>query len=100
MRAVVQDRYGSSDVLEVREIDKPAVKDGEVLLRVRAASVHPDVWHVVSGRPYVLRLMGAGLRRPKNRVPGTDVAGHVESVGEGVTRFQLGDEVFGETVRG
>lgn len=69
-------------------------------MRVHAASVHPDVWHVVSGRPYVLRLMGAGLLRPKNRIPGTDVAGHVESVGNKVTRFQPGDEVFGESVRG
>jgi NADPH:quinone reductase-like Zn-dependent oxidoreductase len=100
MRAVVQDRYGSAEVLEVREIDMPAVQDDEVLVRVRAASVHVDVWHAVSGRPYVLRLMGAGLRRPKNPVPGTDVAGHVESVGDSVTRFQTGDEVFGETVRG
>ncbi|MFI6458455.1 NAD(P)-dependent alcohol dehydrogenase [Streptosporangium amethystogenes] len=100
MKAVVQDAYGSPEVLELREIDKPVVKEDEVLVRVRAASVHPDVWHVVSGRPYVLRLMGAGLLRPKNRVPGTDVAGHVESVGRNVTRFQPGDEVFGETIRG
>jgi NADPH:quinone reductase-like Zn-dependent oxidoreductase len=100
MRAVVQDGYGSADLLEVREIDTPTVADDEVLVRVRAASVHPDVWHVVSGRPYVLRLMGSGLRSPKNRVPGTDVAGHVESVGGKVTRFRPGDEVFGETVSG
>ena len=100
MRAVVQERYGSTDVFEVREIDMPAVRDDEVLVRVRAASVHLDVWHAVSGRPYVLRLMGAGLRRPKNRIPGTDMAGHVESVGDKVTRFRPGDEVFGETVRG
>ncbi|MEV4383004.1 NAD(P)-dependent alcohol dehydrogenase [Streptosporangium sp. NPDC049644] len=100
MKAVVQDAYGSPEVLELREIDKPVVKEDEVLVRVRAASVHPDVWHVVSGRPYVLRLMGAGLLRPKNRVPGTDVAGHVESVGRKVTRFRPGDEVFGETIRG
>ncbi|GAA0824083.1 NAD(P)-dependent alcohol dehydrogenase [Streptosporangium amethystogenes subsp. fukuiense] len=100
MKAVVQDAYGSPEVLELREIDKPVVKEDEVLVRVRAASVHPDVWHVVSGRPYVLRLMGAGLLRPKNRVPGTDVAGQVESVGKNVTRFRPGDEVFGETIRG
>ena len=78
MRAIVEDAYGSpDDVLELREIDKPLVKDDEALVRVRAASIHPDVWHVVSGRPYALRLMGAGLRKPKNRVPGTDVAGRV-----------------------
>ena len=98
MKAVVQDRYGSpDDVLQLREIDKPVVGDNEVLVRVRAASVHPDVWHVVTGRPYVLRLMGAGLLKPKNPVPGTDVAGLVESVGKDVTRFRPGDEVFGET---
>jgi len=71
-----------------------------VLVRVRAASVHPDVWHVVTGRPYVLRLMGAGLFKPKNPVPGTDVAGHVESVGENVTQFRPGDDVFGESLKG
>jgi NADPH:quinone reductase-like Zn-dependent oxidoreductase len=96
MKAIVQDKYGSLDVLELREIDKPLVKDDEVLVRVRAASVHPDVWHVVSGLPYVLRLMGAGLLKPKNRIPGTDVAGHVEAVGKNVTEFKSGDEVFGE----
>jgi NADPH:quinone reductase-like Zn-dependent oxidoreductase len=100
MKAVVQSAYGSPHVLELREIDKPVVKDDEVLVRVHAASVHPDVWHVVSGRPYVLRLMGSGLRRPKIRVPGTDVAGRVDSTGKDVTRFQPGDEVFGETLSG
>jgi len=99
MKAIVQDKYGSPDVLELREIDKPVVKDDEVLVRVHAASVHPDVWHVVRGWPYALRLMGAGLLKPKNSVPGTDVAGHVEAVGKDVTLFQPGDEVFGETSR-
>ncbi len=101
MKAIVQDKYGSpADVLELKEIDEPVAEDDEVLVRVHAASVHPDVWHVVRGRPYVLRLMGSGLLRPKNRVPGTDVSGHVESVGKNVTRLQPGDEVFGESVRG
>jgi NADPH:quinone reductase-like Zn-dependent oxidoreductase len=100
MKAIVQDRYGSPDVLELKDIDKPVVKDGEVQVRVHAASVHPDVWHVLRGLPYVLRIMGAGLLEPKNSVPGTDVAGHVESVGKDVTQFQPGDEVFGESVRG
>jgi NADPH:quinone reductase-like Zn-dependent oxidoreductase len=100
MKAIVQDKYGTPDALELREIDKPVVKDDEVLVQVHAASVHPDVWHVVRGLPYVLRLMGAGLLKPKNRVPGTDAAGHVESVGKNVTRFQPGDEVFGETLKG
>jgi NADPH:quinone reductase-like Zn-dependent oxidoreductase len=98
MKAIVQDRYGSPDVLQLREIDRPTVKDDEVLVRVRAASVHPDVWHAMQGVPYVLRIMGAGLRAPKNRVPGTDLAGHVESAGRNVTRFRPGDEVFGQTL--
>jgi NADPH:quinone reductase-like Zn-dependent oxidoreductase len=98
MQAVVQDKYGSPDnVLQLREIDRPVAGDNEVLMRVRAASVHPDVWHVVTGRPYVLRLMGSGLLKPKNPVPGTDAAGLVESVGKNVTHFGPGDEVFGET---
>jgi NADPH:quinone reductase-like Zn-dependent oxidoreductase len=100
MRAVVQDGYGPPDDLQVREIDRPAVGDDEVLVRVRAASVHPDVWHVVTGRPFLLRLMGSGVRRPKHRVPGTDLAGIVEAFGKDATRFQPGDEVFGETLRG
>lgn len=98
MKAIVQDRYGSTDDLELREVEKPVVGDDEVLVRVRAASVHPDVWHVVSGRPYVLRLMGAGVSRPKNPIPGTDMAGIVESVGKGVTQYRPGDPVFGETI--
>jgi NADPH:quinone reductase-like Zn-dependent oxidoreductase len=98
MKAIVQDHYGSPDDLEVREVDLPAVGDEEVLVRVRAASVHPDVWHVVTGQPYVVRLMGAGIRGPKNRIPGTDMAGIVESVGKRVTQFRQGDAVFGETI--
>ncbi len=98
MKAIVQNKYGSPDALELREIDKPVVGDDEVLVRVHAASVHPDVWHVVRGFPYVLRIMGAGLLKPKNPVPGTDLAGSVESVGKNVTQFQQGDEVFGESI--
>ena len=98
MKAIVQERYGSPDVLELREIDRPAVGDDEVLVRVHATSVHPDVWHALRGVPYVLRIMGSGLRRPKNPVPGTDLAGVVESVGRNVTRFHPGDEVFGQSV--
>jgi NADPH:quinone reductase-like Zn-dependent oxidoreductase len=101
VKAIVQDKYGSpEDVLDLKDIDKPVVNDDEVLVRVHAASIHPDVWHVVRGLPYVLRLMGAGLRKPMNIVPGTDVAGHVESVGKNVTHFRAGDEVFGETIKG
>jgi NADPH:quinone reductase-like Zn-dependent oxidoreductase len=101
MKAIVQEQYGSPyDVLNLKDIDMPVVKDDEVLVRGHAASVHPDVWHVVRGLPYVLRIMGAGLLKPKKRIPGTDVAGHVESVGKNVSQFQQGDEVFGETIQG
>ncbi len=100
MRAIVQDAYGAIDELSLREVPRPEPAADEVLVRVVAASVHPDVWHVVTGRPAVLRVMGSGVRRPKDRVPGTDVAGVVESVGSAVTRFRVGDAVFGETIRG
>ncbi len=88
MKAIVQSRYGSADVLELREIAEPVAADDQLLVRVRAASVHADVWHAMRGVPYVLRIMGAGIRAPKNPVPGTDVAGIVEAVGGNVTRFQ------------
>ncbi len=98
MNAIVQDRYGPPEtVLQLREIDKPVVDDDEVLVRVRAASVHPDVWHAVTGRPYILRLWGAGVLRPKDPVPGMDVAGPVAAVGKDVTRFEPGHAVFGAT---
>lgn len=100
MRAVVQDGYGSPDALRVRDIARPTPGEGEILVRVRAASLHPDVWHVVSGLPYALRLMGAGLRRPRQPVPGTDMAGVVAALGPGAARFGVGDEVYGETLRG
>ena len=100
MKAIIQDRYGSPDALELTDIDPPATGDDEVLVRVRATSVHADVWHAMTGQPYVLRMLGSGLRKPKNRVPGTDVAGHVESVGTKVTRFRPGDEVFGQSFVG
>src|SRR5262245_13594358 len=96
---MTQDRYGSADVLTLEEIDKPALGDDDVLIRVRAAGVGPDVWHLMTGRPYFVRLMGVGLRKPKARVVGRDVAGSVVSVGRDVTRFGPGDEVFG-TCRG
>jgi len=98
MKAIIQEKYGSPDDLELREVDTPIPGEEEVLVRVRAASLHPDVWHVVTGRPYVLRLMGAGFSKPKNPIPGTDVAGIVEAVGTEVTRFLPGDEVFSQTV--
>lgn len=100
MKAIVQDRYGPVDALALREVERPAVGEREVLVRVHAASVHPDVWHVVRGRPYVLRVMGAGLRRPRQRVPGTDLAGRVEATGVRAGRFRVGDEVYGESITG
>jgi NADPH:quinone reductase-like Zn-dependent oxidoreductase len=94
MKAMVQDRYGSPDVLELRDIDKPAPRPDEVLLRVHAAGVDQGTWHLVSGLPYLGRL-AFGLRRPRLPVPGMDVAGVVEEVGAKVTGFRPGDEVFG-----
>ena len=94
MQAVVQDRYGSADVLRLALIARPEVADDEVLLRVHAAGLDRGSWHLMTGRPYLLRL-GFGLRRPKNPVLGVDVAGTVVAVGSAVTRFSAGDEVFG-----
>jgi NADPH:quinone reductase-like Zn-dependent oxidoreductase len=98
MRAVIHHAYGEPEaVLSVQEVEKPTPKDREVVVRVRAASMHPDVWHVIVGYPLVMRLMGNGVRKPKRRIPGTDLAGIVESVGKNVRRFKAGDEVFGES---
>jgi NADPH:quinone reductase-like Zn-dependent oxidoreductase len=94
MQAIVQDRYGSAEVLEARDMDRPAIGNDEVLVRVRAASVHVGDWILMTGVPYVMR-MGTGLRKPKNPVPGTDVAGTVEAVGAQVQSLRPGDEVFG-----
>ena len=97
MKAIVQDRYGSADVLELRDIDVPGVGSDDVLLRVRAASAHIGDWHTMTGLPYLIRIVvpDLGLRAPKVRVRGMDVAASVEAVGKDVTRFQPGDEVFG-----
>jgi NADPH:quinone reductase-like Zn-dependent oxidoreductase len=95
MKAIVRDAYGSADLLELRDIDKPEIADHEVLIRVHAAGVDRGVWHVMTGLPYPIRLAGYGLRAPKTPVLGADVAGVVEAVGNDATRFQPGDEVFG-----
>ncbi len=95
MKAIVQDEYGSPDVLELRDIDIPEIADDEVLVRVHAAGVGRDVWHIMSGLPYPIRLAGYGFRAPNNPVIGSDMAGVVEAVGKNVTRFKPGDEVFG-----
>ena len=94
MKAIVRDTYGSPDVLELTDIDKPEPADDEVLLRVYAASVNPADWHFLRGVPYIARMQ-FGLRKPKDRVLGCDVAGRVEAVGNNVTMLKPGEEVFG-----
>ena len=94
MRAIVQRRYGSSEVLGVEEVDKPEVTDGSVLIRVHAASVNPLDWHRMTGLPYVARIE-SGLLAPKRPGLGRDVSGRVEAVGQGVTEFTVGEAVFG-----
>jgi len=94
MRAIAYHNYGSPDVLQCEEIEKPTAEDDEVLIKVRAASVNPLDRHLMRGEPYIIRAM-AGLRKPKSTRPGVDLAGQVEAVGKNVTRFQPGDEVFG-----
>jgi len=95
MQASVRRKYGSADLVHVAEIVIPIVQDGDVLVRVRAAGVDRGVWHLMAGKPYLMRIAGFGLRAPKNPVLGREVAGTVESVGTGVTRFKPGDPVFG-----
>lgn len=94
MKAIVQTRYGSPDVLQLRDVDKPVVNADEVLVRVRAAAVNIGDWHLMRGKPYVVRLV-AGFRGPRRQIPGLDIAGQVEAVGENVQHFRPGDEVFG-----
>jgi NADPH:quinone reductase-like Zn-dependent oxidoreductase len=95
MKAVVQETYGTTDVLKLRDIEEPVPDDHEVLIRVHAAGLDPGVWHLMIGLTYLVRVMGFGLRKPKVRVRGRDVAGIVEAVGAKVTRFHRGDAVFG-----
>jgi NADPH:quinone reductase-like Zn-dependent oxidoreductase len=94
MRAIVQDTYGSADVLRLAEVPRPHIAENEVLVHVRAAGLDRGTEHLMTGKPYVMRL-GFGIRRPKNPVSGRDVAGTVAAVGLGVTRFAVGDEVYG-----
>ncbi len=94
MKAIVQDRYGAAEVLDLADIDKPEIGDSEVLVRVHAASIHVGDLVVMMGSPYLMRMV-TGLRRPKYRVPGTDIAGTVEAVGKDVKGLQIGDDVFG-----
>ncbi len=98
MRAIVYRSYGSPDILRLEEVPKPVVKDGDVLVRVHAASVNPLDWHLLRGKPYIVRPT-SGWRKPKRNIPGVDVAGVVEAVGRDVTLVKPGDEVFGEKTR-
>src|SRR5256885_11553434 len=95
MKAIVQDRYGSPDVLELREIDRPVNGDDHVLVRVHAAGIDQGVWHEVAGLPYLFRITGIGVRSPKNPVPGHDVAGRVETGGAKGTGPAPGGAGFG-----
>jgi NADPH:quinone reductase-like Zn-dependent oxidoreductase len=94
MRAIVQDTYGPAEVLRTRDLEMPQIAGDEVLIRVHAASIHVGDWILMTGSPFIMR-MATGLRRPKNPIPGTDVAGTVEAVGPQVRRLRPGDEVFG-----
>ncbi|HEY6581366.1 MAG TPA: NAD(P)-dependent alcohol dehydrogenase [Rubrobacter sp.] len=96
MRAIVYEEYGSPDVLNLQDVEKPAPKDNEVLVKVHAASVNAADWHIMRANPPLVRLMGFGLLRPKYKILGADVAGRVEAVGRNVKQFQPGDEIFGD----
>lgn len=95
MRAITQDRYGDADTLHLRDLTAPEIGDDEVLVRVAAAGVDRGAYHLMRGMPYLVRLVGYGLRAPKVPVPGTNIAGTVEAVGTSVTRFRPGDQVYG-----
>jgi NADPH:quinone reductase-like Zn-dependent oxidoreductase len=95
MPAIVQDRYGDVGVLRQERISLPAVAHDQVLVRVHAAGLDRGTWHLMTGKPYLMRIVGMGFRGPKDRVPGRDLAGTVEEVGSAVTRFAVGDEVYG-----
>jgi len=97
MKAIVYTEYGPpSDVLELKEVEKPTPKDNEVLVKIYAASINDGDKSLVRGKPFFARLMGIGLLKPKNTIPGTDIAGQVEAVGRNVKQFQPGDEIFGD----
>jgi NADPH:quinone reductase-like Zn-dependent oxidoreductase len=97
MKALTQDRYGTADVLELRDIARPEPRHGQVLVRVVAAGMDRGAWHFMAGEPYLMRLLGFGLRAPSVAVPGTNFAGVVDTIGPGVTTFKPGDEVYGAT---
>lgn len=96
MKAIVYTKYGPPEVLHLKDVEKPTPKDNEALIKVHAASANAADWHLLRGDPFLVRLMGIGLLRPKNKILGADIAGRVEEVGRSVTQFQPGDEVFGD----
>ena len=96
MKAIVQDEYGSPDVLRLEEVERPVLQDNQVLVRVQASSVNAGDWHLMRGVPFLLRLMFGGLAKPKIKTLGSDVAGQVAAIGKDITQFQVGDEVFGD----
>ncbi len=100
MKAIVYTKYGSPDVLELKEVEKPTPKDDEVLIKVYAAAANYADWALLRGKPFLVRLMVGGLLKPKNKILGADIAGRVEEVGRSVTQFQPGDEVFGDISEG
>jgi NADPH:quinone reductase-like Zn-dependent oxidoreductase len=96
MKAMIRTEYGSIDVLKLSEVEKPKPQDGEVLISVHAASINYGDWALLRGKPFVVRLMNGGVRKPSNKILGADVAGRIESVGSNVESFRPGDEVFGD----
>ncbi len=100
MKAIVQHEYGSPDVLQLQDVDRPTVGDDDVLIRVHAAGVNPADWHYMTGTPNLIRIGGGGFSKPKRSIPGLDLAGRVEAVGKNVGGFEPGDDVFGENKRG
>jgi NADPH:quinone reductase-like Zn-dependent oxidoreductase len=98
LKAVVRTKYGSPDLLRLQEIDKPEPKDNQVLIRVHAASVNPIDWHLLRGVPYLIRLLGFGIFKPKNQILGIDAAGRIEAIAKDVTQFKIGDDVYGAAI--
>jgi len=96
MKAIVYTKYGSPDVLQLKEVENPSPKDDEVLIKIHAASVNAADLHLLRADPFLVRLMGGGLLKPKNKILGADIAGQVEAVGRNVKQFKPGDEVFGD----
>ena len=100
MKAIFRAVYGSPDILELKEVDRPVPNENGLLLKVHAAAVNPMDWHILRGEPFLIRFMGFGLLKPRHHILGTDMAGQIEAVGKNVNRFKVGDEVFGSGIGG